>query len=455
MSAPLYILAWLGTLLDLVAGQRWAGNAAGLALLAFLVLEFPRQRRYAQAVFVALGSIGLAGIAAAPDPVGLFLNAWRRGAQFAGFFLALCVLRDAAETSHLVRRCGQHLVAQPPGRRYAALTAGGHLYGIILSYGAIDLLSAMVVRAGQQAGGDVATRTRRMLLAIQRGFVIMNCWAPLNLMSVVVSAAVPSAPMLLLLPFAFVVAQLMLAVGWAEDRWLHRGADEPSRGAGTEGWRVHLGIVGLVLLVTVAAEAVAALANVRLATGVTLTLPFIGLAWIAIQLRHDHPQDTGRRMLHRLGGFHARIPAFRGEATVLGVSGFAGVALGAAFPASGLASVLAGFPPVLIPLAVPVLLIATGQVGLNPIAVVAVLGAMLPDPAALGVAPATLAFACMLSWGLAVGITPMSASALATARWADVTPWRATTVWNARFTLFNLLLCWAAIIAAHAAFRPA
>jgi hypothetical protein len=86
--------------------------------------------------------------------------------------------------------------------------------------------------------------------------------------------------------------------------------------------------------------------------------------------------------------------------------------------------------------------------------VVAVLGAMLPDPAALGVAPATLAFACMLSWGLAVGITPMSASALATARWASVTPWRATTIWNARFTAVNLVLCWTAIALAHVVLGP-
>lgn len=450
MSATLYILAWLGTLLDLIANQRWAGTAAGICLLAFLILQFPHQRRYAQAVFVALSAIGLIGIALSPTPLELFLAAWRRGAQFAAFFLALCVLRDGAETSRLIRRCGAHLVAQPPGRRYAALTAGGHLYGIILSYGAIDLLAAMVVRAGEKAGGDVETRTRRMLLAIQRGFVIMNCWAPLNLMSVVVATAVPAAPMLLLLPFAFVVAQLMLAVGWLEDRRLHPATDGAGQGASAETWHVHLGVVGLVLLVTAAAELTAHLAGTRLATGITLTLPAIGLGWIALQLRHDHHGAFALHAARRLKSFHARIPAFRGEATVLGASGFAGLALGAVFPAAGLAPSLASIPPILIPLAVPVLLIATGQVGLNPIAVVAVLGAMLPDPAALGVAPATLAFACMLSWGLAVGITPMSASALATARWANVTPWRATTIWNARFTAVNLVLCWAAIALAHA-----
>ena len=87
------------------------------------------------------------GVARAADPLALFLAGWRRGASYGAFFFALTTLRDAAETSPLVRRCGQHLVAQPPGRRYAALTGGGHLFGIILSYGAIELLAAMVMRA--------------------------------------------------------------------------------------------------------------------------------------------------------------------------------------------------------------------------------------------------------------------------------------------------------------------
>jgi predicted lysophospholipase L1 biosynthesis ABC-type transport system permease subunit len=87
----------------------------------------------------------------------------------------------------------------------------------------------------------------------------------------------------------------------------------------------------------------------------------------------------------------------------------------------------------------------TGQIGLNPIAVVALIGAAIPDPAALGVAPAALAFACMLGWALAVSVTPMSASAITTARWLHVSPWRVSTVWNAGFAAASLVLAWGAI----------
>ena len=446
MSAPFYILAWAGTLADQLAGWRWAGNAAGLCLLAFLLLEFPRQRRYAQCVFLALSAIGLLGIANAADKLDLFLSAWRRGAVFASFFFALGMLRDAAETSPLVRRCGQQLVAQPPGRRYAALTGGAHVFGIILSYGAIDLLAAMVARANVQ--GDIALR--RMMLAIYRGFTIMNCWAPLNLMTVVVSAAIPGAPMLFLVPIAFVVAQLMLALGWLED-FLHAplAHGEPIRPTTTESWAIHLGIVALVLLVMLCAQATAALFTVTLAAGITLVLPPIGLAWIGLQYRRFGRARLPYLLARRLQKFRHRIPTFRGEAAILGASGFIGIALAGLLPPEGLAPILSPLPGLLIALLVPVLLIATGQLGLNPIAVITILGAAMPAPASLGVSPTVLAFACMLSWGLAVGMTPMSASAIATARWANSDPWTVSTRWNAWFTVWALLLTWAAIAAMY------
>lgn len=449
MSAALYILAWLGILLDLLGGLRWAGAVAGMALLGFLLAEFPRQHRYAQIVFLALAGIGAIGIAQAASPMELFLEAWRRGAQFAAFFLSLGMLRDAAETSPLVRRCGAHLVAQPPGRRYAALTGGAHVFGIILSYGAIDLLAAMVMRANA-TGPGTAARAKRMLLAIYRGFVTMNCWAPLNLMSVVISTAVPAAPMTALMPLGLGFAVVAMAVGWLEDRVVYRHAVAGAAETTRESWAVHLGIVALVLAVMLAAEAVAWGFGVRLATGITLTLPAIGLGWIAVQFARFGPARLAGLLRRRLARFYHRIPAFRGEATILGASGFAGVALGGLFPAAGLAPWLHGLPPLLIPLLVPVVLIGSGQIGLNPIAVVTVLGAVLPAPEALGVASATFAFACMLSWGLAVGMTPMSASALTTARWGRVSPWLVSTVWNGRYTGLNLLVCWLAIALMHA-----
>jgi hypothetical protein len=467
LSGRCYALAWAGALAGQAPGLHAFGDLAGLALLGFLLLEFPRQRRYARAVLIGFSAAGLIGIALAArhgtDPVGLFLSGWRRGAVYAAFYFALSALRDAAETSRLVRACGRHLVSQPPGRRYAALAAGGHVFGIILSYGSIDLLGAMVTRAN--AGKPAApVRARRMLMAVFRGFCVMNCWSPLNVMTAVVATAVPAAPMHLLLPAAFVVAMGMLALGWAEDRLLWRRRPEPAPETPADGgWAVHLRLVALVGLVMALAEAAGALLGVGLVTAVTLVVPSVALAWVAAQAGGTARLGAAGRpaaprpalLLRRARRFVSRAPAFRAEATVLGASGFMGVALGGALSGAGVAPLLGGMPPLAIPLAVPLLLMLTGQIGLNPIAVVALLGAALPHPAALGVPPAVLAFACMLGWGLGVGVTPMSASAITTARWLHVSPWRVSTVWNAGYSAAALLLAWAAIVAlflAHGAF---
>ena len=467
LSAWTYVFAWAATLADQFAGLPQAGTLAGMAMLLFLLLQFPQQRRYAQVLFLALTAIGLAGVAAAAHPLALFLAGWRRGAAYGAFFLALSTLRDAAETSPLVRRCGQHLVAQPPGRRYAALTAGGHVFGIILSYGAIELLAAMVMRANTAAGGSEATRTlraRRMLMAIYRGFCVMNCWSPLNLMTAVVSTAVPAASMRLLMPVAFFVSIGMAVLGWLEDRLsaARRRTAGDARPRTTETWTVHLRILALVLLVLLLAESGNRFLGVSLIASVTLVVPVIALGWAVVQARRFVLKPGGPPAAHRIGAvlrrrldrFRLRIPAFRSEATVLAGSGFMGVTVGGVLPASGIAPLILHLPPVAIPLLVPVILIATGQAGLNPVAVVALLGAVLPDPAGVGVPPAVLALACMLGWGLAVNITPMSASAITTARWAGVSPWTVSTAWNAVYTMSALLLAWVALLLAFA-FWPA
>ena len=459
LSASAYCFAWAATLLDQFGHWPIAGDAAGVAILAFLLLEFPRQRRYAQILFLALTGIGLVGIAVANDPVALFFAAWRRGASYGAFFLALSTLRDAAETSPLVRRCGHHLVAQPPGRRYAALTGGGHLFGIILSYGAIELLGAMVMRANtlQAAGGSEAIRTlrtRRMLMAIYRGFAVMNCWSPLNLMTAVVSTAVPAAPMRMLLPIAFVASLGMAAIGWLEDRLsaARQATSGGPRPRTTEGWSIHAGILGLVALVMLLAELGSLCLGVSLVAAVTLIVPLVGLGWAIAQAWNfivaGHPiRRTGAILQRRAGRFFHRVPSFRSEATVLAGSGFMAVAVGGALPAAGLAPFIAHMPPIAVPLLVPVILIATGQIGLNPVAIVALLGAAMPDPAAFGISPAVLAFACMLGWGLGVSMTPMSASAITTARWAGVSPWTVATAWNVAFTCSALLFALVAIVA--------
>jgi hypothetical protein len=222
--------------------------------------------------------------------------------------------------------------------------------------------------------------------------------------------------------------------------------------------------VGLVVLVMLLAESGSIVLRISLVAVVTLVVPIVGFAWVLLQTRRfvasGGPAAALPRVLgvlrRRSGRFLLRVPAFRGEATVLAGSGFMAVAIAGILPAAALAPLIGHLPPLAVPLLVPVLLIATGQLGLNPVAVIALLGAAIPDPAPLGIPPAVLAFSCMLGWGLAVNMTPMSASAITTARWAGVSPFTVSTVWNAAYTASALVVAWLAIAAAFAVqVRPA
>jgi hypothetical protein len=257
--------------------------------------------------------------------------------------------------------------------------------------------------------------------------------------------------MRLLMPLAFAVSVGMCVIGWLDDKRLApaQSAVPAARPETTESWSIHLGIAALVAAVMLLAEAASLTLHITLVAAVTLAVPAVALTWSVVQakrfIRRNPLPRASAVIARRCGGFFHRVPHFRGEATVLAGSGFMGAAAGGALHATGLAPLLAHVPPIGVPMLVPVVLIMTGQLGLNPVAVVALLGAAMPDPRIFGVSPTVLAFACMLGWGLSVNMTPMSASAITTARWAGVSPWTVSTAWNALFTLSALLLSWAAI----------
>ncbi len=110
------------------------------------------------------------------------LSGFSTAAFIVVFFAALTTLKFAAETSPSIQNCGRFLAQQPPGRRYAALTVGGQLFGLLLNYGSISLLGSMtMVNASLERNEEIRNhRIRRMLLAIQRGFISTLPWSPLS-----------------------------------------------------------------------------------------------------------------------------------------------------------------------------------------------------------------------------------------------------------------------------------
>ena len=145
-------------------------------------------------VVIALALVGAACLTRQDWPA-MIAAALGSAAFIAAFFTALTCLRYASAASPSIAECGSFLAQQPPGRRYAALTVGGHLFGLVLNYGAISLLGSLAgAHARREPDPVIRTiRIRRMLLAIQRGFVSTLCWSPLAFASAISTALVPGA----------------------------------------------------------------------------------------------------------------------------------------------------------------------------------------------------------------------------------------------------------------------
>ncbi len=121
----------------------WAGAIGALYLLGVL-----NQVRWSRRAFVAIGlTLSVFAVLRRDDGWMLVREALAAGGFIIGFFIALSSLRTAAGSSAAIRRCGEYLASRTPGKRYLALTTGGHLFSLVLNYGSISLLGTLVAQA--------------------------------------------------------------------------------------------------------------------------------------------------------------------------------------------------------------------------------------------------------------------------------------------------------------------
>ncbi|RWR34643.1 hypothetical protein D2T29_03605 [Sinirhodobacter populi] len=435
-------------------GSATVGTMANLLAVAMIACLVWRVR----ASGVAFTVIGLAllgwSAATRPDWMPTAMEAVQRGAMVVALFTALSAIRTAAMGSEAILECGRFLARQPPGRRYTALTIGGHLFGLILLYGAISLLGSL---ATESAAADPDQerrrhRVRRMLVAIQRGFAATLCWSPLGFSMAITIAIVPGASWSAVVLPCVVSALMMMAAGWALDTIFRPHVTPMPRAPETGRWLVRLR--PLLLLLAVVITGVAAL---HLLTGVEVigvvmsVVPVVAILWIALQ---PAPRGAGA-MAHtgaRIMQFVTQeIPAYRGEIVLLFMAGFIGT-LGSLLlvplvKAQGLD--FGALPPLLIVVAMVWIVPLTGQLGMNPILAVSLLVPLLPSPAEMGVPPAALVAAITGGWALSGATSPFTASVLIAATLGRVTPREVGLRWNGLYTLVVgvLLSLWVLILA--------
>ncbi len=428
-----------------LAAAGWLAAAALIVYVAGQAAALPRTGK----IILAAGlAVGIPIALQIDDTAAKTIDALRTACYFATMFVAVGFLRTAAEGSRMIRRCGRQLIAQPPGRRYAALTIGGNLFGLILSFGVLQLLGTMVLRTNTlaAAGGNErirAVRERRMLLAVLRGFAMSPAWSPLSISLALSLSLTPGAVWQQVLPVAFATAALVLAFGWLHDRMTApRPQAPPPAMRSDDDWSVQLRLIALVGFIFLAAFTVEALTDLRLIVAVIVTVPVIAVGWILVQglslgIRRALAW-TGRRLWRQTVVVY---PTYRMEITILASAAFAGSMIAAVLPTDRIAELLlAGvLPTAALPVLVVWLVVLGGQVGLNPIITVIAVGTAMPAPEVLGVPPQMLAAAYMTGWGLCVGASPFTLTTLIIAGMSGHTGREVGHAWNGGFTILGLL----------------
>lgn len=386
-----------------------------------------------------------------PQGAAVVVKGLATAAFVIGLFASVSLLRDAAETSALIQRCGDLMVRQPPGRRYAVLSLGSHLVSVILNFGVLALLGVMVLKGNtlQAAGGDqriADIRTRRMMTALLQGFAMMCVWSPLSVSFAVMQAAVPGVDWVHLLPVQAVLTVLLLLLGWALDRLAFPpsarlpvpATDTTPHSNPPSSWRPMLHLTALVGSVIAAVMLASWGLAIRPVIAAMIVVPLSAWLWLAVQDWSKGPLMAPARASYRLGRrLGISMPAFRNEFAVLGGATFFGAVSAAFVEPATIADLLARLP--LPPALLAVLLVwgmmALARYGVPQIVTATLIGNGLAGLAAHGIHPLMLTSGLMAAWALSVCTTPVGAATLSVARLAGVSTKTVGRDWNGRFIL--------------------
>ena len=375
-------------------------------------------------------------------------------ASFIGaFFAALTTLKSAAETSPAIRRCGRFLAQQPPGTRYLALTLGGQLFGLLLNYGAISLLGSMSVsNAALEPNEEIRRhRIRRMLLAIQRGFISILPWSPLSFAIAISTTLIPGASWAQSALPGLVNGTLLAGVGWMLDTVFKPTLSSPlpPRQKPEGNWFAVMPLLLLLLLLVGLLAGTYLVTGIRVLALVMIVVPLLSMVWVFVQNFRQQPlRQLGRRVN---GYLMVELPAFRGEMVLLMMAGFLGTVasplLGSLM--SALHIDLGVLPAWLILVVIVWFIPIVGQFGMNPILATSLIAPLLPGAAQLGISPTAIVTALTAGWILSGVSSPFTATTLLVGNFGGVSSTHVGQRWNGLYTILcaTILSAWVVVYA--------
>jgi len=372
-----------------------------------------------------------------PEPMAAAYIALEQAAFLMAFILLVGLMQQAAMTSRAILECGTFLTRQPPGRRFLAVFGGTHIMAQLFNLGVVSLLAPLIKRGTE--GGDPLNplREHRQINAMLRGFAWGVIWSPTAVAPLVLSTLLPDAERGPWIAAGVVIALVVMAVGYLDDRWEWRtyrpapGSTAPvfpARAYGDFGL-VCLALIGLTL-------GAMALFDESVVFGLMVASPIILVGWLVVQKAGDGAAVRGR--LAQIAREH--LPAAAPLAVTLACSGYVGRAAAALIPAAEWAEALGleAWPGWLFLLTLSVGVAALSQFALSPIMMAVFFGSLI---AAVPELPADITWAALAiscGWALSMTASPFATVVLMTAQATGHTGRELTWQWNWRFSLLTV-----------------
>jgi len=452
-AAPLVVAILAVIALELVhtyAGLAWARGGAHLAMAAVVIAALPRFGLREAYLLALSGALAAALYVWHPEPWAAALAALDQAVFLMAFLLAIMLTQEAALTSRSVERLGTFLARQPGGRRYVGMYTGTMTMSVLFNLGTLSLLAPLIRRAADRAADDPLTpvRERRQLNAVLRGFAWSVVWSPTAVAPLALLGLIDGIDRPRWIALGLLLAFVMLAVGWLEDRWQFRHHSARARGQSRPPppampW----GALWRFLAVSVVLAAL--VLGLMTATGLGLPPSMIGaapilmVAWLVAQT----PSDPVRVRVRLAEIVTAGLPRTAPAAVTLACSGFVGIAGAALIDAEALAAWIGldAMAAWVFMLGTTFAVLVFSQFALSPIMMAVFFGAILGALPSLPADPTLTALAVASGWALANTGSPFASGVIFLARVTGHATTELTYRWNGIFTT----LCFAVLALAY------
>lgn len=409
ISAIAIICAAMLTLFDTLSGHHMAALVALFSIVVYVIAGWPAMRSSSRITVLAAAAAAVFFVVLGGGLEALALAA-SRAIYLPALLAVMTLLRVAAQQSRQVQTAAHFVVDQPPRRRFWLLTAGGHIFGVLLNVGGLQFLLRIALAGTVREKEDAAVteiRTRRITNAVMRGFVSTVLWSPVGVAINLVIPLMPTMSWVDYLPYGLGMMVLFLFTGWIFD-FLEpkpKARITPTNRDGGVGAVFML--LGLVFAITGSAAMGELIFGIPIRAAILIVVPLSAVLWTVLTGAASPRASTA---MLGINGYRA-LPSSVSEICIMASTSFLGLLLAEMIPMEFVQALVSGLnagPGViacLIVLVMPLLSI----VGVNPFITGTVIvgsltaaGVPIPEP--------MLMAAALSGWCSAMTISPVTAT---------------------------------------------